>query len=133
MLILASKGTNTIKVDRSVTAKTVGSGSLDVLATPVMIASMENAAQTSVASQLEPGYGTVGVLMNVRHLAPTPIGGCVTAESELIEIDGRRLVFRVTASDGHEIVGDGVHERVVIDEAKFLEKAQRKAEERGRA
>ena len=85
-------------VTDELTAKTVGSGTLDVLATPVMIARLEQAAWTSVAPHLAEGEGTVGTLMNAKHLSPTPVGLEVTCRAELTEVDGRRLVFKVTAA-----------------------------------
>lgn len=116
----------TFSVTPELTAKTVGSGTLDVLATPVMIAKMEQAAWTAVAPHLPQDSGTVGTLMNVKHLSPTPVGMKVTCRAELTEADGRRLVFRVTASDAEGPVGEGVHERAVIQNDRFVAKAQKK-------
>ena len=110
----------TFPVTETLTAKTVGSGTLDVLATPVMIARMEQAAWTAVAPSLSPEEGTVGTWMNVKHLSATPIG------AELTEVDGRRLVFRVTAQDSQGLVGEGIHERVIVQNDRFLTKAQKK-------
>ena len=110
----------------TLTAKTVGSGTLDVLATPVMIARMEQAAWTAVAPSLSPEEGTVGTWMNVKHLSATPIGVEVTCRAELTEVDGRRLVFRVTAQDSQGLVGEGIHERVIVQNDRFLTKAQKK-------
>ena len=98
----------TFPVTETLTAKTVGSGTLDVLATPVMIARMEQAAWTAVAPSLSPEEGTVGTWMNVT------------------EVDGRRLVFRVTAQDSQGLVGEGIHERVIVQNDRFLTKAQKK-------
>ena len=93
------KGTKAIKVTDEMTARAMGSGSLDVYSTPAMISLMENTAYTSVAEYLEDGQGTVGTLMNVKHLSATPVGMEVRCESELVEIDKRRLVFTVKVYD----------------------------------
>jgi len=114
-------------VTPELTAKAVGSGTLEVLATPILIARMEQAAWTAAAPSLEAGSSTVGTLMNVKHLSPTPLGMHVTCRAELTEVDGRRLVFRVTAWDAAGPVGEGIHERAVIQNDRFLEKAAKKA------
>ncbi|MGN0140994.1 MAG: thioesterase family protein [Roseburia sp.] len=108
------------------TAEAMGSGELKVYATPAMIALMEQAAYRSVAGELEDGQGTVGTLMNVKHIASTPVGMQVTAKSVLTEVDRRRLVFTVEAYDETGKIGEGVHERFVIDNRKFQEKADAK-------
>lgn len=108
------------------TAKAMGSGTLDVFATPAMVALMESAAYRSVAAELEPGMGTVGTLMNVEHVSATPVGMRVTAESELTEIDGRRLVFTVKAFDNARLIGTGTHERFIVVDEKFVAKAAKK-------
>ena len=95
MLEKGIRGTQTVMVDESNTAKTMGSGTLQVFATPAMTALMEKTAWMSVSEYLEEGSGTVGTLLNVKHMAPTPVGMKVTCETELTEIDGRRLVFHV--------------------------------------
>ena len=99
MLTVGIKGKEEIVVTDANSAKTMGSGTLDVFATPAMIALMEKTAWKSVAPYLEEGCGTVGTLLNVTHDAPTPLGMKVWCESELTEIDGRRLVFSVAAFD----------------------------------
>ena len=109
------------------TAKFVGSGALDVFATPNMIGLMEQAAQASVAPYLEEGQGTVGTKIEVSHDAATPLGMKVWAESELIEIDRRRLVFEVKAYDEAGLIGQGRHERFIIQNEKFLAKVNAKA------
>lgn len=123
MLKTGIKGLQTVAVTEENSAKTVGSGTLDVFATPAMTALMEKTAWTSVAPYLEEGQGTVGIKLEITHDAPTPLGMTVTCESKLIEIDGRRLIFEVTASDGTEVIGKGRHERFIINEEKFLKKA----------
>lgn len=86
-----------------------------VLATPVMIMMMENAALNAIRAFLEPGESAVGTVVNVRHLAATPIGQTVRAEAEVIESDGRRISFSVTAHDEREAIGTGTHERMVVN------------------
>lgn len=119
-------GTQTVTVTEEMTAAAFGSGELLVLATPKMIALMENTAYKSVAPCLEEGQGTVGTLLNVQHTAATPVGGTVTVETELVEIDRKRLVFHVQASDNAGLIGEGTHERFIITNERFLAKAQSK-------
>lgn len=108
------------------TAANLGSGALEVFATPAMIALIEKAAWQSVQPLLEEGCGTVGTALRVRHLAATPVGMEVTAKAELCEIDGRRLVFKVEVRDAKGIVGDGEHERFIVKNDSFLKKAKGK-------
>ena len=108
------------------TAKSMGSGTLEVFATPAMVVLMESAAYQSVVSALEPGMGTVGTLMEIKHISATPLGMRVTAESELVEVDGRRLVFSVQASDESGLIGTGTHERFIVKDEKFMAKAESK-------
>ena len=128
MLETGTKGTKTVTVNEANTAKTMGSGTLDVFATPALIALMEETCWRSVADQLEDGCGTVGTLLEIKHTAPTPVGMDVTCESELTEVDGRRLVFTVQAHDAKGLVGEGRHERFVIQNEKFQAKANAKRE-----
>ena len=127
MLETGLKGMCELLVDESNSAKTMGSGTLDVLATPAMIALMEKTAWTSVQPHLDEGCGTVGTLLNVTHDAPTPLGMTVHCESELIEIKGRKLVFSITAYDKDGKIGGGIHERFIIQNEKFQSKANSKA------
>ena len=106
------------------TAKHIGSGTVPVLATPMMIALMEKTCLQSVKPYLEEGQDTVGTRVDVSHGAATPVGMTVRCESELIEIDRRRLVFRVTARDDAGVVGEGTHERFIVDVEKFQAKAR---------
>ncbi|MGI6722649.1 MAG: thioesterase family protein [Anaerovoracaceae bacterium] len=126
MLKAGIKGKQKMKAAESNSAKTMGSGTLDVLATPAMIALMEKAAWMSVADELEEGQGTVGISMDVRHSAPTPLGMEVSCETELTEVDGRRLVFSVRAMDERGVIGEGTHERFIVDNEKFQNKANTK-------
>ncbi|MGN0343446.1 MAG: thioesterase family protein [Lachnospiraceae bacterium] len=126
MLETGIKGTKTVTVNESNTAKAMGSGTLDVFATPALIALLEETCWRSVADELEEGCGTVGTLLEVKHTAPTPVGMEVTCESTLIEVDGRRLVFHVIARDTKGVVGEGNHERFIIQNEKFQTKANEK-------
>lgn len=128
MLTIGLNGTAQLVVTDPVTAKSVGSGTLDVLATPMMLAQMEKASWTCVAPHLAVGEGTVGTLLNVKHINPTPLGMEITCRAELTEIDGRRLVFWVTASDQRGLVGEGVHERFIVQEETFMKKANARSE-----
>lgn len=119
-------GTASTVVTPENTAAAVGSGSLPVFATPYMIALMENAACNAIADALEDGQSSVGTKLDVSHDAATPVGMHVTARAELIEVDRRRLVFRVTASDDAGPIGQGTHERFLIMAEKFLAKAEAK-------
>ncbi len=110
------------------TAAAMGSGELEVFATPAMIALIEKAAWQSVAPHLEEGCGTVGTALRVRHLSATPVGMEVTARTELYEIDGRRLVFKVEVRDAKGVVGDGEHERFIVKNESFLRKTKGKLE-----
>ena len=126
MLETGIKGTKEITVTNELTAKTFKSGTLDVYATPAMIALMEDVAFESIASELEEGCGTVGTLIDVKHVAATPVGMKVTCETELTKIDGRALTFSVKAFDECGLIGEGVHERFIINDEKFQAKANGK-------
>jgi fluoroacetyl-CoA thioesterase len=102
------------------TAAAMESGAVEVFGTPMMIALMEQAAWHAVADHLDPGYVTVGTLVNIKHLAATPLGQHVRASAELLEIDRRRLVFRVEAHDEKQKIGEGFHERFVVQLERFL-------------
>ena len=123
MLETGLKGSAQTQVVFENTAAAVGSGALEVFATPSMIALMEKAAMESVQPHLEPGQGTVGVSLNVSHLAATPVGMTVRAESELTEIDGRMLHFKVAAYAGSEQIGEGTHKRCIVYNDRFMAKA----------
>ena len=107
-------------------AKNVGSGLVRVYATPQLIALIEKTADLSVEPYLEDGQSTVGTLVNVTHCAATPAGMKVHAETELVEVDRRKLTFKVSAYDERGLIGEGVHERFIIDIAKFQAKADSK-------
>lgn len=104
------------------TASSYGSGLLEVLATPDMIGLMEHAAQISVQPFLPEGHGTVGTEVNIKHLKATTIGAKVYSKTKLIEIDGKKLVFEVSAYDEKDQIGIGTHTRYIINTDRFLEK-----------
>lgn len=126
MLETGIKGYKEQVVTDEMTAARIGSGLVRVFATPMMIALMESTCADSVAARLDAGQGTVGTHVNVSHCAATPVGMKVRCESELMEIDRRRLVFKVTASDERGLIGEGTHERFIIDSAKFQAKVDGK-------
>lgn len=121
-LTLGLTGEMTTTVVHENTAAAVGAGGVEVFGTPMMIALMENAAWRAVAEHLDEGQVTVGTLVNVRHLGATLLGQQVRATAELIEIDGRRLLFKVEAYDEQKKIGDGQHERTIINLEKFLQR-----------
>ena len=120
------KGIGEVVVTEELTAMRSGSGLLPVYATPMMIALMENTAANSVQPYLEEGQGTVGTRVDVSHLAATPLGMTVRVETELTEIDRRRLVFSVHAFDDAGLIGEGTHERFIVNNEKFMLKANSK-------
>ncbi len=126
MLQPGIKGRIELTVTKDKCAGALGSGELDVFATPAMIALIEETAWKSVVSELQPGEGTVGTALNVRHLAATPIGLQVWCESELSLVDRRRLVFDVKVYDAFGLVGEGTHERFIIQVEKFMKRANEK-------
>lgn len=126
MLEIGTKGHLEQIVTNEVTADRIGSGLAKVFATPMMIALMEQTCNESVTPFLEEGQGTVGTLVNVTHCAATPIGMKVWCDSELVETDRRRLVFKVKAFDECGLIGEGMHERFIIENAKFQEKIDAK-------
>ena len=126
MILIGTKCRLEQTVTDALTAANVGSGALPVFGTPYMSALMENAAMTCLQSFLEEGQGSVGTHLDISHDAPTPIGMKVWAEAELTAVDGRKLTFAVTAFDDAGPIGKGVHQRFVIQNEKFLAKAQAK-------
>jgi fluoroacetyl-CoA thioesterase len=119
-------GRLTLLVGEEHTARHLGSGAVQVLATPQMILLIERANVAAVDSLLPEGFRTVGVALDVRHLAPTPVGFEVTATSELVEVQGRRLAFKVQVHDGVELVGEGTHRRAVVNVQQFGERVAQK-------
>jgi fluoroacetyl-CoA thioesterase len=125
-LRIGLKGSADLLVGLEHTAPRVGSGRVGVLATPVMINVIEAAALAAVEHLLPSGYQSLGIHLDVRHFAATPVGMRITASSELIGIDGRTLLFRVEARDEKEPIGGGLHERVVVNVARFDLRVQKK-------
>lgn len=126
MVTIGIKGRREQTVTPEMSAARVGSGLVEVFATPMMVALIEQTCLESVAPCLEAGQGTVGTLVNVSHVSATPIGMRVWCESELTEVDRRRLVFSVKAYDEYGLIGEGTHERFIIDNDKFFEKIKNK-------
>jgi predicted thioesterase len=116
----------TFRVDEQYTAFHIGSGSLRVLATPSMIGFMERISHQLLTRCLPDGYSSVGAVVDVRHLAPTPLGWTVRVTSEVVEVDGRKVTLAVEAWDDREKVGEGRHQRVVIDLNRFLQRVEAK-------
>ena len=126
MIETGIKGHKEQIVTPEMSAARVGSGLVDVFATPMLVALVEQTCYESVLPYLDEGQGTVGTLVNVSHVSATPIGRRVWCDSELTEVDRRRLVFSVKAYDEAGLIGEGTHERFIIDTAKFMEKLNSK-------
>lgn len=131
MLEIGRKGYLERTVTKDLSAKVWGSGAVDVFATPCLIALLEETAWRSVQDELEPGQATVGTKLDVAHIAATPIGMQVRCETELKEIDRKRLVFAVAAYDEAGKIAEGTHERFIVDVEKFQAKAYAKANREG--
>ncbi len=126
MLKTGIKGHQELVVTQELTAKNMGSGVMDVFATPAMLALMEKTAFTSVAEYLNEGCGSVGTKVDIEHVASSPVGMKITCDSELIEVEGRKLVFKVEAYDEKGLIGKGTHERFIVENKKFQEKTDNK-------
>ena len=122
MLQTGIKGHHEQIVTPAMSAARVGSGLVDVFATPMLVALVEQTCYESVLPHLDEGQGTVGTLVNVSHTSATPIGRRVWCDSELIEVDRRRLVFEVKCFEDTTLVGEGIHERFVVESEKFMSK-----------
>lgn len=127
------RGESTRLVEERFTAAHVGSGTLRVLATPSMIGFMERTCLESIQTVLPVGQSSVGTMVNIRHIAATPMDQEVKIVSEVTAVEGRRVLFHVEAWDASEKVGEGEHERYVIDVERFIKRVQAKAEEMGGA
>jgi len=114
--------TQSLIVDQEHTAKILGSGQVEVLATPMMIALMESAALITAQVYLPLEWTTVATKVDIEHLRPTPLGKRISASATLVKIDGRRLHFQVEAHDNYGLIGQGSHERFVIQIEKFMNK-----------
>ncbi|MFZ4809110.1 MAG: thioesterase family protein [Hyphomicrobiaceae bacterium] len=126
-LTVGLSGSVTLIVGDEHTAARVGSGQIAVLATPVMINLFEAAALECAEALLPDGHQSLGTHLDVRHIAATPVGMRVTATAELVAVEGRELRFRLTAHDERELIGDGMHDRVVVNVARFVARVGRKA------
>jgi predicted thioesterase len=109
-------------VEHKDTAAVYGSGALEVFATPAMIALMEKTCLTSVCDKIGEGNTTVGIAVNIKHLKASPVGSTIRCEAELVEVDRRRLVFAVKCFENEILIGEGIHERFVVESAKFMAK-----------
>src|SRR5499426_3970376 len=117
---LGAKGTFTLRVMPAHLANQFKDAMLPpVFATPMMITAMENAALNAIRGYLDPGESAVGTAVNIRHLAATPVGHEVTAQAEVIEVDGRQITFKVSARDEKEEIGAGTHQRMVVERVRF--------------
>ena len=123
MLEIGIRGSGEAVVTEALTARSMGSGELPVYATPAMLALVEETAWKSVAPELEPGRSTVGTKLSFSHLAATAVGRRVRCETVLTEIDRRRLVFSAEVFDEAGKIGEGAHERFIVDSERFLAKA----------
>jgi len=124
--------THTISIvaDEKFSARAYGSGDVDVYATPAMILHMEMAAAAAVKPALDAGFATVGTRVDIEHMAASPMGANIRAIATLRQIEGRRLIFDVSAHDNTEQIGRGTHERFIIDTAKFMQRVENKIKEK---
>lgn len=120
------KGSFKVNVDSSNTAKTMGSGTLEVFATPSMVAIMEKASTLALEPFLDEGSTTVGTALNITHISATPVGMKVYANAEVIEVNGREITFKVQAFDKCGLIGEGTHKRFIVFSEKFQQKANSK-------
>jgi predicted thioesterase len=125
-LRIGLKGTASLRVEEEHTAPRIGSGLVRVLATPVMINLMESAALDAAERLLPEGHQSLGIHLDVSHVAATPVGMQVQATAEVIAVEGRRITFRVEAHDEVEPIGEGTHQRVVVEVARFDRRVQSK-------
>lgn len=123
---IGKQSTATTIVNNQNTAKAVKSGSIDVFATPMMIALMEQAASDCLTDILQSGQTSVGTQINVTHKAASPLGAKISATATITHIDGRKVLFQVTAHDNVTEIGNGTHERFIIDQEKFLKKLEQR-------
>ena len=123
--------TYTYMVREEHTAKHIGSGTVEVLSTPSMIAFMEHASLECIQRYLPKGYTTVGIRVDVKHLKPAPKKAKITVKTKLVKRDGKKLVFKVQALWGDIVIGEGIHERYIVDEKKFIEKLNELTKSKG--
>lgn len=122
MIETGQKHTSELTVNEDVTAAKIGSGDMPVLATPAMLALMENAAMLAVADSLADGETTVGGHIESSHLKPSKIGDKITATAEVIKVDGKKIEFKVSAHCNDVLLGEGTHLRFIVDRNRFIEK-----------
>ena len=122
MIEIGLKHTSEITVTDAVTAIKIGSGDMPVLATPAMMALMENAAMLAVASELPEGSTTVGGHIESSHLKPSKIGDKVSATAEVTKVDGKKIEFKISAYSGNTLLGEGTHLRFIVDKERFISK-----------
>ena len=127
-IVAGATGTASIIVGDEHTAPRIGSGQIHVLATPVMINLFEAAALAACEHLLPAGHQSLGTQLNVSHTAATPVGMRATATAEVVSVEGRTIKFRVKAVDERDVIGEGTHERVVVNVAKFELRVQQKIE-----
>lgn len=116
------KHNSVMRVEAGNTAEFIGSGDMAVLATPAMVALMENAAMLAVALHLGEGETTVGTMVSTSHLKASKVGNIIEARAELVAVEGRKLDFKIEAYDGETLIGEGTHTRFVVNREKFLSK-----------
>lgn len=116
-------GRKEISVTEKNTAKALGSGTLEVFATPAMVCLMKNTAAESVEKLLGEEFSTVGSIIDIKHLSPSPIGAKIICETKVLSQDRAKLIFKVKAFDNKGIIGEGKHERFIINKEKFMTKA----------
>ena len=122
MLEKGLKHNSVMRVEAGNTAEFIGSGDMAVLATPAMVALMENAAMLAVALHLGEGETTVGTMVSTSHLKASKVGNIIEARAELVAVEGRKLDFKIEAYDGETLIGEGTHTRFVVNREKFLSK-----------
>ncbi len=127
-IVVGMKASTEIVVGTRDTAHHVGSGKIKVLATPVMVMLLEEAALNAVENYLPPGHQTVGTQLNISHIAATPVGMRVVAHAEVVELAGRKIIFKVWAEDESERIGEGTHERIIVELERFDKRISLKAE-----
>ncbi len=127
---IGAEGTASVVVTEETLATHTGSGAVDVFSTPNLVLLMEEAAMAALRPYMEEGETSVGTLVNIRHLAATPPGLTVKAVARIVEVDGRRLVFQVEASDGVDKIGDGTHERFLVSKDRFNLRSREKSTRR---
>ena len=122
MIEIGLKHASELMVTDAVTAMEIGSGDMPVLATPMMMALMENAAMLAIKEELPEGCTTVGGHIESSHLKPSKVGDVVRAEAEVTKVDGKKIDFKVTAYSGDTLIGEGTHLRFIVDKEKFMSK-----------